>query len=58
MVFVRFVRSDFPDAYAGTNTQLRDVINNLVEKEPQNWHTVSVALNVLPTRCLQCFGAI
>lgn len=37
--FVRFVRSDFPDAYAGTNTMLRDTINNLVEKEPQSWHT-------------------
>ena len=27
------------DAYAGQNTQLRDTINNLVEKEPQQWHT-------------------
>ena len=29
----------FPDAYAGSNTQIRDTINNLVEKSPQNWHT-------------------
>jgi len=29
----------FPDAYVGQNTQLRDTINNLVEKSPQTWHT-------------------
>jgi len=29
----------FPDAYAGSNTQIRDTINNLIEKSPQNWHT-------------------
>ena len=28
-----------PDAYAGSNTTLRDTINNLVEKQPQTWHT-------------------
>jgi hypothetical protein len=28
-----------PDAYVGQNTQLRDTINNLVEKSPQTWHT-------------------
>ena len=28
------------DAYVGQNTQLRDTINNLVEKQPQTWHTV------------------
>lgn len=27
------------DAYIGQNTQLRDTINNLVEKSPQTWHT-------------------
>ena len=38
---VPFVRADhFPDAYLGQNTQLRDTINNLVEKSPQTWHTV------------------
>jgi hypothetical protein len=30
----------FETAYSGTNTQLRDTINNLVEKQPQTWHTV------------------
>jgi hypothetical protein len=30
----------FPDAYAGSNTKIRDTINNLVEKQPQTWHTV------------------
>ena len=34
--------ADFPDAYAGSNTQIRDTINNLIEKSPQNWHTVRV----------------
>jgi len=29
----------FPDAYEGQNTQLRDTINNLIEKSPQTWHT-------------------
>ena len=29
----------FPDAYAGQNTTIRDTINNLIEKSPQNWHT-------------------
>lgn len=29
----------FPDAYAGSNTAIRDTINNLVEKSPQQWHT-------------------
>jgi len=29
----------FPDAYAGSNQQLRDTINNLIEKSPQTWHT-------------------
>jgi len=29
----------FPDAYAGSNTQLRDTVNNLIEKSPQQWHT-------------------
>jgi len=29
----------FPDAYVGSNTKIRDTINNLVEKQPQTWHT-------------------
>ena len=29
----------FPDAYAGSNTLLRDTVNNLIEKSPQTWHT-------------------
>lgn len=33
----------FPDAYAGSNTRLRDTLNNLVLKSPQEWQT-SVAL--------------
>ena len=37
--FVVGFADHFPDAYAGSNTQIRDTINNLVEKSPQNWHT-------------------
>ena len=33
----------FPDAYAGSNTKIRDQLNNLILKSPQNWQT-SVAL--------------
>ena len=29
----------FPDAYVGTNVKLRDTINNLVLRSPQNWAT-------------------
>ena len=29
----------FPDAYVGLNTKLRDTMNNLVLKGPQNWQT-------------------
>ncbi len=29
----------FPDAYAGTNTKIRDTLNNLILKSPQNWQT-------------------
>tara|TARA_B100001057_G_scaffold500402_1_gene615248 strand:+ start:10352 stop:10729 length:378 start_codon:yes stop_codon:yes gene_type:complete len=27
----------FPDAYAGQNTKIRDTLNNLILKSPQNW---------------------
>ena len=27
----------FPDAYAGSNTKIRDTLNNLILKSPQNW---------------------
>ena len=30
---------NFPDAFVGQSTKIRDTINNLVEKAPQNWHT-------------------
>ena len=33
----------FPDAYSGSNTKIRDQLNNLILKSPQNWQT-SVAL--------------
>ena len=39
IVFDALFADHFPDAYAGSNTQLRDTINNLIEKSPQNWHT-------------------
>ena len=29
----------FPDAYAGQNTKIRDTLNNLILKSPQNWQT-------------------
>ena len=29
----------FPDAYAGSNTKIRDQLNNLILKSPQNWQT-------------------
>ena len=29
----------FPDAYAGSNTKIRDTLNNLILKSPQNWQT-------------------
>ena len=29
----------FPDAYAGTNTKIRDTLNNLILKSPQSWQT-------------------
>ena len=29
----------FPDAYAGNNTKIRDTLNNLILKSPQNWQT-------------------
>lgn len=29
----------FPDAYSGTNTKIRDTLNNLILKSPQNWQT-------------------
>lgn len=29
----------FPDAYVGQNDKLRETLNNLVLKQPQNWHT-------------------
>jgi hypothetical protein len=29
----------YADAYVGSNTKIRDTINNLVEKQPQTWHT-------------------
>ena len=35
----RSVAPVYADAYAGSNTQIRDTINNLIEKSPQNWHT-------------------
>ena len=35
----RVCTDHFPDAYAGQNTTIRDTINNLIEKSPQNWHT-------------------
>ena len=31
--------TDFPDAYAGQNTKIRDTLNNLILKSPQNWQT-------------------
>jgi len=27
------------DAYAGQNTKIRDTLNNLILKSPQNWQT-------------------
>jgi len=36
----------FPDAYVGQSTKLRDTMNNLILREPQQWHT-SVALPFL-----------
>lgn len=29
----------FPDAFLGTNVKIRDTINNLVLRSPQNWQT-------------------
>jgi len=29
----------FPDAYYGQNTKIRDTLNNLITKSPQEWHT-------------------
>ena len=29
----------FPDAYSGQNTKIRDTLNNLILKSPQNWQT-------------------
>lgn len=29
----------FPDAYAGSNTKIRDTLNNLILKSPQSWQT-------------------
>ena len=29
----------FPDAYYGQNTKIRETLNNLILKEPQEWHT-------------------
>jgi hypothetical protein len=29
----------FPDAYAGSNTKLRETLNNLILKSPQSWQT-------------------
>ena len=37
----------FPDAYAGQNTKIRDTLNNLILKSPQNWQT-SVGLPFFP----------
>ena len=34
-----FAFTDFPDAYAGQNTKIRDTLNNLILKSPQNWQT-------------------
>jgi hypothetical protein len=36
----------FPDAFSGTNVKLRDTLNNLVLRSPQNWQT-SVGLPFL-----------
>ena len=35
----------FPDAYAGSNTKIRDTLNNLILKSPQNWREFSAILN-------------
>ena len=29
----------FPDAYYGQNTKIRETLNNLILKSPQEWHT-------------------
>ena len=29
----------FPDAYYGQNTKIRETLNNLILKAPQEWHT-------------------
>lgn len=40
-VLTRFLlcADHFPDAYAGQNTKIRDTLNNLILKSPQNWQT-------------------
>ena len=43
----------FPDAYAGSNTAIRDTINNLIEKSPQNWHTTVRSAARPRRRCLR-----
>ena len=30
---------EFPDAYAGSNAKIRDTLNNLILKSPQEWQT-------------------
>lgn len=35
--------TDFPDAYYGQNNRIRDTLNNLVLRSPQEWQT-TVAL--------------
>lgn len=40
LLLLLFVLEDhFPDAYAGTNTKIRDTLNNLILKSPQSWQT-------------------
>lgn len=34
-----FVTDHFPDAFAGSNTKIRDTLNNLLMRTPQNWQT-------------------
>ena len=36
--------ADFPDAYYGQNTKIRETLNSLILKAPQEWHT-QVALS-------------
>ena len=41
---MHFIAADhFPDAYYGQNNRIRETLNNLILKSPQEWQT-SVAL--------------